>query len=123
MNFFDTIRTAVFEVFMEKHGAGGAVIRLIAFETDEDTGARSVADIVEFDYDNESGKKWVTRLAAEYTENSATDVEYFIRATETPAGGISGENIALDDIDTGRARKLQSRLVKAIDSVVAEHWG
>lgn len=119
MSFFNEIRTVVFETY-EKHT--GTIVRLIAFGEDADTGAKYVADILEFDYANDAGKRWVMRVAADYTESSDTSVEYFFRMMPKNAFDTA-TNIEFDKIDTGRARKLQSRLVKAIDYAVAENAG
>ncbi len=99
---FDTIRTVVFERVNE------TVVRMIAFETDADTGARSVADIYESG-GSDSDYSVIARIAADYTERSDTDVEYFAYQ--------DGAQRKLEDFDTGRARKLQSKIQKMIQAI------
>jgi hypothetical protein len=99
---FSTIRTVAFERIDE------TLIRMIAFETDEDTGARSVADI----YVSGSRDKdyaFIARIAADYTNQSNTDVEYF--------GYVDGKQVPMAEFDTGRARKLQSKIQRMIQEI------
>jgi len=100
---FDNIRTVYFERVNEN------VVRMIAFDTCELTGAKSVADIYESgDYDK--AHKFLARRAADYTNHSKTDVDYF--------ANVCGDRIPMEQFDLGRARKLESKLVKLIAQVL-----
>jgi hypothetical protein len=78
------------------------VVRVIVFEADED--GTSVLDILEADLDNEQGVRWIAEAAANYGLPILME-------------GASGERVNLDDIDTGRARKTASRIVRALEKL------
>ena len=84
----------------------GPMIRMIVLETCADTGASSVRDIIEMDVNNARDVKYVCHLAANYAETSAVPVTY--------TTGHGANQYTLDDVDTGRARKLSSKLQKML---------
>lgn len=86
---------------------GDVVVRLIAFEADPDTGAMSVHDILETDLGNEAGIRWLALKA---------EIDY-------PAAEVTfKEGRTLADFDTGRARKLASRIERVIAQLEVEAY-
>lgn len=100
----------------------GTAIRMIAFFHDPELdGARSVLDILEAELDNTAGIRWIARVAAEYTTVIGNDTEYFFYDRSVDVGyGEGWPRYTLDDINTGRARKLQSRIERMIDLLPLE---
>jgi hypothetical protein len=101
---FDSVR----EVRFERVG-DTKMVRMIAFDRDEETGALSVADIYESGLADPE-YKFVARVAADYTVYSNTSVEY--------GTYVDNEYTTLDQIDTGKARKLQSKLQRMIQTMM-----
>ena len=111
---FDQIQSVWFETF---NTVNGPTVRMISFEHDEVTGARSVYDIMEADH--AAGIAWLAQVAAEYSTLSDTEVEYFLQGrTDVVGGGLYKRTLA--EADTGRARKLQSKLVNAVNAMIEE---
>ena len=101
---FDTVREVAFE------RVNANTVRVIAFDTCEETGAKSVADIIESggaDVDF----RWISRVAADYAERSETSVEFY--------SWKNCEKTPLEAFDTGKARKLQSKIQRMIPQVLA----
>jgi hypothetical protein len=112
---FDTF-DHVQEVHMEPAGYDGA-IRVIAFQVDPDLGARSVADIIEAD-STPRGIRFLAQLCADYTERSTTPVTYTGTFGRTANSLPQDEaRLTLDQVDTGRARTLRSKLQKMIQKI------
>ena len=84
----------------------GAMIRMIVMQTLPENGASCVCDIIEVDVNNTAGVKYVCHLAANYAETSPATVTY--------TTGHGANQYTLDDVDTGRARKLSSKLQKML---------
>jgi hypothetical protein len=97
---FATVTKVIFT--KEEPRVGETVVRLIAFETDPDTGALSVHDILETDADSAGGIRWLVDKAV----NEFTDAEVVFPGDRT-----------VDDFDTGRAIKMESRLIRAIQQL------
>ena len=83
--------------------SGVPVVRVIAFEAYDDSGARQVYDILEANQDSPSGLRWLAQM----TENYGAPV-----ALETDSG-----TCALDEFETGRARKVSSRVLRALETM------
>ena len=88
-----------YELIIERVNAD--TVRLIAFDTDEDTGARSVVDIIEAQ--GEKQFKWLSCIH-----------EYNPTWTNCEENYISDRH---DDVDYGRAKKLSSRIMKVIQQL------
>jgi hypothetical protein len=97
---FATVTKVIFT--KEEPRVGETVVRLIAFESDPDTGALSVHDILETDADNEAGIRWLADKAV----YEFTDAEIVFPQART-----------VDDFDTGRFRKMQSKIIRAIQQL------
>jgi hypothetical protein len=97
---FATVTKVIFT--KEEPRVGETVVRLIAFESDPDTGALSVHDILETDADNAAGIRWLADKAV----YEFTDAEIVFPQDRT-----------VDDFDTGRTRKMQSKIVRAVQQL------
>jgi hypothetical protein len=118
MTHFTNVRKVVFEFFTDRSTAL-PVVRMISFDTDADTGAMSVEDIMEANMDNGTGVQWVARVAAEYTTLSDTDVEYTFR-TEPTDSMAPTDYVPLAEINTGKTRLLQNQIFRAMTVVSAQ---
>jgi hypothetical protein len=116
MTRFTNIRNVTFEFFASRNVV---VVRMIAFNTDPLTGARCVEDIMEVDFDGRGGPEWLADRAAEYTTASDTDVLYTFRLQPTTEEGKMFIAAALGTIDTGKTRKLNKQILRAIEVVAA----
>jgi hypothetical protein len=87
------------------------MIRMIAFETCADTGARYIADIVEIDNVSHS-VKFLCAMAADYTHSGTSVPVYTMCDPNEPT-----RNVTLDDINTGKARLLKSRIHKMLEQL------
>lgn len=82
---------------------GVPVVRVVAFEAYDDSGARQVYDILEANQDSPNGLRWLAQM----TENYGAPV-----VMENDEG-----TRPLDEIDTGRARKVSSRVLRALETL------
>lgn len=82
-------------------GKGVPVVRVIAFDAVDEDG-RSVVDILEANLDCPRGLRWLAveaeRYGAPVVMQNADDIQ-----------------ISLDMFDTGRARKISSRVLRALE--------
>jgi hypothetical protein len=93
--------------------------RMISFNTDPDTGSQSVHDIMEFDM-TPVGWRFLAAQAAGYDTMINTDVAYTFRIQPTTDIGAA-TYVALDTIDTGKTRKLESKILRAMNVVNSEN--
>lgn len=105
--------TNIVKVVFEKVELRNAVtvVRLVSFRGDEETGAICVYDILEADLDNPRGIEWIAKTGARDYEG----VPMFVR-------NELGKYQALEQFDTGRARKLESKLVRAISQATVQEY-
>ena len=101
--FFDNVTKVAFERFNEN------TIRLIAFEECADTGAFSIYDIIEIT-EQPNSVAWMAQVAAEYTEQSTTEVEYLVYEN-------GNQHLAADVTDFGRVRVLKSKMRKVLEQI------
>jgi hypothetical protein len=97
---FATVTKVIFT--KEEPRVGETVVRLIAFESDPDTGVLSMHDILETDADNAATIRWLADKAV----NEFTDAEIVFPQDRT-----------VDDFDTGRSRRMQSKIIRAIQQL------
>lgn len=83
---------------------GREVVRLIAFERSVE-GYTSVYDILEVDADRVNGLRWLAEMAV---------VEYEV---EDIAFHEQGVTRTVDDYDTGKTRKMQSKIVRVLEKM------
>jgi hypothetical protein len=93
--------------------------RMIAFDRDPVCGGYSVHDIMEFDM-TPYGWRYLAARAAEYDTMIDIDVAYTFRIQPTTAIGVA-TYVALDTIDTGKTRKLESKILRAMNVVNTEN--
>lgn len=86
---------------------GVVIVRLAALESDAETGAMCVCDILETYADNEAGIRWF----AKKVETDYPAAEVFFAHDRT-----------VESFDTGRARKMASKIVRAIDQLEVESY-
>ncbi len=79
------------------------VVRVIAFESYDDSGGRQVFDILEANQDNPHGMRWLAQMAENYGAPVVMENDEGTRP--------------LDEIDTGRARKVSSRVLRALETL------
>lgn len=101
--------TQVAEVIIER--PKGELIRLIAIVADEDTGARSVQNIIEYT-DNATGRNYAAQRVAMYADYSHLDVD--VKAT------LNGNRVAIEEFDLGQAQKLTTKVKKVLEQADAQ---
>ena len=103
---FDNVRDVAFErVESAYSNTTKPVVRMIAFNTNPETGARSVEDI--FEQGSADGDyNYIAKLAADYELNSNTPVTYSVH-----------NGTSLSEFDLGKARKLQSKIIKMLEQM------
>jgi hypothetical protein len=110
------VRKVAFEFFISR---GIQSARMISFNTDPDTGSKSIHDILEADM-TFAGSKMLARTAAEYDTMIDVDVEYTFRVMPTTAIGTA-RYLALDKFDTGKNRNLESKILHVMNVVNSEN--
>ena len=111
MSAFDTVLSAQFEP------AQNNLLRLISFNHDPETGSKSVADILEIQNDHH-GRRFLAYVAAGFTTQSITPCTYQAVMGRDVHGYNPDEKwVTLDECNTGRARKLTSRIQKMLEQM------